>query len=115
MGVFTIKLKEIINRLELEVVVGKDLERDVKGGYIGDLLSNVMAGAREEDIWLTVQGHQNVVAVALLTEVAGVVVVEGLDIDKKAIERAEEKGVNLLRSNLTAYQLAVKLVEIGIK
>ena len=109
------KLREIVEKLDLEVVVGKDLEREVKGGYIGDLLSNVMAGAREGDIWLTVQGHQNVVAVALLTEVAGVVVVEGLDFDEKAIERAEEKGINLLRSNLTAYQLASKLTELGIK
>jgi predicted transcriptional regulator len=109
------KLREIVEKLDLEVVVGKDLEREVKGGYIGDLLSNVMAGAREGDIWLTVQGHQNVVAVALLTEVAGVVVVEGLGIDEKAIERAEEKGINLLRSNLTAYQLASKLTELGIK
>ncbi len=109
------KLKEIINELELEVVVGKDLEREVKGGYIGDLLSNVMAGAQESDIWLTVQGHQNVVAVALLTEVAAVVVVEGLEIDKKAVERAEEKGINLLCSPLTAYKLAVKLAEMGIK
>jgi len=109
------KLREIVEKLDLEVVVGKDLEREVKGGYIGDLLSNVMAGAREGDIWLTVQGHQNVVAVALLTEVAGVVVVEGLGIDEKAIERAEEKGINLLRSNLIAYQLASKLTELGIK
>ena len=109
------KVKEIIDKLDLEVVVESSLDKEITGGYCGDLLSNVMARAQKGDLWLTVQSHQNVIAVALLTEVAAVIVVENFEIEDKAIKRAEEKGVNLLRSDLTAYELAGLLHDLEIK
>ena len=106
------KLKKMINKLDLEIVVDSSLDVEVKGGYCGDLLSNVMAKAQKGDLWFTVQSHQNVIAVALLTEVAAVVVSENFEIEDKAIKRAKEKGVNLLRSELTSYELAGKLYQL---
>lgn len=108
------KVKEIIDSLDLEVVVDGSLDREVTGVYIGDLLSNVMAKARSGDLWLTIQGHQNVVAVALLTEVAAVIVLEDFDIEERAIQKAREKGVIILKSRLSAYPLACKLFNLGI-
>mgnify|MGYP006284551863 CR=1 FL=1 len=108
-------VKEIVNKLDLEVVVESSLQKEVSGGYSGDLLSNVMARAKKGDIWLTVQSHQNVIAVALLTEVAAVVVVEDFEVDEKAKERAREKGVNILRSELSAYELSAMIYNLGIK
>ncbi len=108
------KLKEIIENLGLEVVTGCSLDKEVTGGYTGDLLSNVMAGAGNGDLWLTIQGHQNVTAVALLTEVAAVVIVEGFEFEDKAVEKAREKGVNLLRTSLPAYELSGRLYKLGI-
>ena len=106
------KLKKIAEQLNLEMVVNSDLHKEVKGGYCGDLLSNVMAQAEKGDLWFTVQSHQNVIAVALLTEVAGVVVVEGFEIDDEALEKAKEKGVNIFRSDLSSYELAGQLYEL---
>ena len=106
------KLKKIINKLDLEVIVESSLGVEVQGGYCGDLLSNVMAKANKGDLWFTVQSHQNVIAVALLTEVAAVVVAEDFEIEEKAVKRAEEKGVNLLRSDMDSYQLAGKLYKL---
>lgn len=106
------KVKDIIKELDLEVVVESSLEKEVRGGYSGDLLSNVMARAKKGDIWLTVQSHQNVVAVALLTEVSAVIIVEGFSVEEKAVERAREKGVNILKSDLTAYELAGLLYQM---
>ena len=110
----TIKVQQVIDMLDLEVVTGNSLEKEVKGGYVGDLLSNVMAKAEAGNIWVTIQGHQNVIAIALLIDVSAVIVAENFDIDEKAVERAEEKGVNLLRSSLSAYEIVGRLYENGI-
>jgi len=108
------QLKEITESLDLEVLNESDLTKEVKGCYIGDLLSNVMAQAREGDIWVTIQGHQNIVAVALLADAAAVVVAEEAEVDEKSIKRADEKDVNLMRSKLSAYELAQEFTKMGV-
>ena len=61
-------------QVQLEAAAGRNgLEREVNAGYCGDLLSDVMANAPVGCIWLTVQGHQNIVAVAVLREMAAVI------------------------------------------
>jgi hypothetical protein len=72
------KLEEIARRLSLEVCAATDkLSTEVTGGYASDLLSYVMAKAREGNLWVTVQSHPNVVAVASLVNLAGIVIAEG--------------------------------------
>ncbi|MGM0420680.1 MAG: hypothetical protein ACQEQG_06750 [Bacillota bacterium] len=82
---------------------------------MGDLLSNVIARAQKGDVWLTVQGHLNVVAVAELTEVAAVIIVEGQAIDQNTITKAKEKEVLLLSSEESAFALGVKLALESMK
>lgn len=107
------KVKELIDKLELEVISGP-FDQEVSGVYVGDLLSNVMARAKAGDLWITIQGHQNVVAVASLTGVAAVIVVEDFAIEVAAVGRAQEKEINILRTPMTAYDLIRKLIKIGI-
>lgn len=107
-------LKDLLEKLNLKILNEADLSREVNGCYIGDLLSNVMANAQKDQLWLTIQGHQNIIAVSLLAEVSAVIVVEDSEVDKKSIKRAEEKGVNLLQSELTAYELAKRLADLGV-
>lgn len=107
-------VKELVEKLNLEVVAGPDLEKEIDGAYIGDLLSNVMARAEQKNLWLTVQGHQNVVAVALLVELSAVILVEDFDYEKNAVQRACKKGVNLLKATNKSYDLASKLYECNI-
>ena len=76
MVVENLSVEQIVDKLELEFLVKARPEEEVQGGYVGDLLSNVMARAEAGDVWITIQGHQNVAAVALLTNVAAVIVVE---------------------------------------
>ncbi len=108
-------IKELIKALNLKVVVEGDLEKEVLGGYASDLLSNVMAKSNEGDLWLTIQGHQNIVAIAELIELAGIVVTEGFIIDEETINKAEELNINLLSSELGTYQLAGRINQLGIK
>jgi len=107
-------VKELVEKLDLEVVAAGPMDVEISGVYVGDLLSNVMARAEDKNLWITIQGHQNVVAVASLTGVAAVIVVEDFAIEEDAIERAREKDVTILRTPLTAYKLICQLIEIGI-
>ena len=109
------KVKNLVQELDLKIIVEGDLEREVSGGYICDLLSNVMARAKAGDFWFTVQGHQNIIAVSLLTDVAGIIVVEDFEIEQDTIKKAEAKAINLFQSSLSAYELAGKLYQLGIK
>ena len=84
-------------------------DRDVSGCYIGDLLSWVMGRAKADDAWITIMSNQNVIAVASLADVACVITAEGVVPDSELISLAEEKGVNILTSELPLYETAKKL------
>jgi len=108
------KVKELVDQFDLEVVAGPNLEKEIDGAYFGDLLSNVMARAEKGNLWLTVQGHQNVVAVALLVELSAVILVEDFDYEENAVQRACQKGVNLLKTKKKSYKLACGFCESNI-
>src|SRR6056297_1307 len=107
-------VRDLVSEFKLEVVAGPDLDKEIDGAYIGDLLSNVMARAEKDNLWLTVQGHQNVVAVALLVELSAVILVEDFDYEESAVKRACQKGVNLLKTKKKSYTLAAALSESNI-
>ena len=80
-------VKELSEKFNLHVVAGQnDLDRQIQGGYCGDLLSDVMANAPHGCIWLTVQTHQNIVAVAVLHEMAAIILTGGQEPDQETIE-----------------------------
>lgn len=110
-------LADIVQNLDLQVCAGADrlAEKEVTGGYACDLLSYVMAKAKEGSLWLTVQGHPNIVAVASLVNLAGIVVTEGSKIDQATLEKANQEGVPLLTTSLTTYELAGRLYDLGVK
>ncbi|MFA5524424.1 MAG: DRTGG domain-containing protein [Tissierellales bacterium] len=109
------KLSTIIDKLNLEVVVGTELEeREAEGVYIGDLLSIVMSKAEKNNLWITIQTHINIIAVATLVDLSGIIIVEGMEIEKDAIEKAKEVGIPLLKSRLSAFEVTSKLKEIGL-
>lgn len=100
-------VKELADRLGCRVAAGEtSLERPVTGGYAGDLLSWVMAHASAGSAWVTVMGNVNVVAVAVLTDVACVILAEGVQPDEQVLRRAGERDVALLLSTETSFSLA---------
>ncbi len=108
------KISKIIDELSLEVVGGYNEEKKVEGVYIGDLLSLVMAKAKSNQIWITIQTHINIIAVGSLVDLSGVLIAEGMEIEEETLEKASEIGIPILRSTLSAYELACKLYELGI-
>lgn len=100
-------LQELQEYLELKLVTkGISIDRDVKGGYASDLLSWVMAHARESQVWITIQSHQNIVAVASLLGLPGIIIAEGVKVDDSTIKKAEEEeGIPLFACEKPIYEI----------
>ena len=87
-------------------------EREVRGGYAGDLLSWVMGRAQADDAWLTIMSNPNILAVAQLTDVSCVILCEGVEPDAGVAALAKEKGINLLGSEESAFALAASISKL---
>ncbi len=110
------KLRDIVQALSLTVESGANsLDMDVTGGYAADLLSCAMAGAHRGNLWVTLQGHLNVVAIATLGELAGVIVAEGKPIAPDALAKAREEQLPILTTPLTTFQVVGRLWELGLR
>jgi hypothetical protein len=84
-------LQEIVKSLSLEVTTPElDLKREVTGGYASDLLSDVMGNAHEGDIWITLQIHLNIIAVASLKGLSGIILVNNRKPAADTLKRAAE-------------------------
>jgi hypothetical protein len=110
-----VKLTELIQKLNLTVRSAKgDLEHEVKGGYASDLLSDVLAHGNEGNIWITLQIHQNIVAVASMKNLAGIILVNGREPEPETIEKAEEEGIVIMVSDLPTFELIGRLYDLGV-
>jgi hypothetical protein len=109
-------LQDIIQKLDLSVFTDpKDFAAiHPASGYAADLLSCVMAGAKSEAIWVTLQAHINIVAVAALAEVCAVIISEGAVPEPDVIEKANAQDIILLGTKSNTYQVAGHLWEMGI-
>ncbi len=110
-------LQEIIAKLDLTLLTNPKDFASIRpsGGYASDLLSCVMAGAKPGNLWLTIQAHVNIVAVASLNDLSAVIITENASPEAAVIEKANEQGVTLLVSRENTYQVAGKLWELGIR
>ena len=110
-------LQEIISGLNLNVLTSPQNFAAVtpQGGYASDLLSCVVAGAQPGNLWVTLQAHMNVVAVAALREVSAVIITENAQPDADVIEKADQQGVILLSTAEPSYQVVGKLWELGVR
>lgn len=84
-------------------------------GYTSDLLSCVMASAVHQGIWVTLQAHSNIVAVAALLDLSAVIITEGAMPDPSTIEKANEEGITLLSTEKPSFYVAGRLWEMGLR
>ena len=99
-------LKEMQELLSLKLVTkSTNLDRNVCGGYASDLLSWVMAHAKENEVWITIQSHQNIVAVASLLNLAAIIVAENVKIEENTLKKAEEENISIYSSEKSIFEL----------
>lgn len=102
-------VKELCSEFGFEPICLPDGSRTVNGAYIGDLLSWVMGRAQEDNAWITIMSNINVIAVATLSDVACIILAEGVKLEEDIKATAEQKEINVLSSPLPAYETAQKL------
>ena len=107
-------VRQVIKTLGLNLTAGSKIDVEITGGYASDLLSCVMAGAQKGNIWVTLQAHPNVVAVASLIELSAVVITEGVAPDPETIHKAEDTGIPLLTTAQDTFTTVAALAELGI-
>jgi predicted transcriptional regulator len=108
-------VKDLVEKFDLSVAAGeKALDREVMDGYCGDLLSEVMGNAPAGCAWLTVQGHQNIVAVAVLREMAAIIITGGQEPDEETIAKANQEGIPILLWPNSSFRLAGRIFSAGV-
>lgn len=107
------KVSEIIEKLNLRVFGGEDgLQNEITGGYVSDLLSDVMGNAEEGEVWFTLQTHKNVMAISSLKELAAVILVTGHEPDSDMLAQANEEGIPVLGTLESTFEISGKLYQL---
>jgi len=107
------KLKEIVNKLGLKVFTPEiSLDVEVNSGYTSDLLSDVMGNSKKGQIWITLQIHQNIIAVAKLKDLAGIILVNDRKPDEPTLEKAKEEGIPILSTPETTFTISGKIYQL---
>ncbi len=104
------KVSDLVKKYKLKVFAGaQGLDNEISGGYVSDLLSDVMGNAAENEVWITLQTHQNVMAIASLKDLAAIILVKGFEPDEDTLERSQDEGIPLLGTDKGTFEMAGKL------
>lgn len=107
------KVSDIVSQLGLEVCSGAEgLNRPVEGGYTSDLLSDVMGNAEVGMVWITLQTHKNVMAIASLKELAAIILVNGQQPEEDTAEQSNLEGIPVLSTSMPTFEVSGKLFNL---
>ncbi len=110
------KLTDIVKTLDLTIKSGDDLlDREVNGGYVSDLLSDVLAHASEDDIWVTLQIHLNIIPIASMKGLSGIIIVNDRQPDEETLKKANLEDIPVLGTSMSAFQIVGELYRLGIR
>ncbi len=108
-------VRELIEKHGFVHLSGAQLDRAISNVYSCDLLSWVMAKGKHDTAWITVQTHNNILAVASLLEFACIIIPEGITVEQEIIDKANDQDVTILSSKLEVFEIFKILYEAGIK
>ena len=107
------KVKEIVDSLGLKVFSGTEgLDRDVEGGYTSDLLSDVMGHSDAGQLWVTLQTHKNVMAIASLKELSAIVLVKGFEPEPDCLAQSNIEGIPILGTEDESFEITGKIYNL---
>ena len=109
-------LKEIIARLNLEVADNSiPLDKEIKHAYCSDMLSEVVCNAKGECIWITSQIHHNTVGVAVMKEIAALLITNNRKPEIETLKKAKYQHVPILLTGSSSFEICASLHELGIR
>ena len=101
------KLSDLVKEIGCEILTGTvNLDKEIKNGYVSDLLSDVIGNINESSIWITIQRHINILGVAKLKDVTAILIPRTLQLEDNIIEKAKEEGIAILRDSRSAFELS---------
>lgn len=110
------KVNDLVKELGFKVFCGESgLDTEIEGGYTSDLLSDVMGHLEEGMLWITMQTHQNVLAVASLKDASAVVIVNGAQPDEETLQKGRDANVPLLGTTLSAFEASGKIYHLLVR
>ena len=114
-GILFVTISDLAKSFGLKIEAGNDrVHEGVTGGYASDLLSDVIAHSRKGNVWITIQTHPNIVAVATMKELSGIILAGGRQPEAETIQRADQEGIPILTSPLFTFELVGRLYQMGI-
>jgi len=106
-------VRGVVEKLDLKIFSGENgLDNLVTGGYVSDLLSDVMGNANEGQIWVTLQTHKNIMAIASLKDLSAIIIVKGLNPEVDCIEKSNEEGIPILGTSDFTFEMSGKLFKL---
>jgi predicted transcriptional regulator len=107
------KITDLVSALNLKVLSGHNgLNNEIKGGYVSDLLSDVMGNANGGMVWITVQTHPNIVAVASLKDLAGIIIVKDLIPENETINKSNTENIPILSCDSDTFKITGSLYDL---
>lgn len=110
------KIQEIIEKLELKILTQTIETNNIEtsNGYTSDLLSCVMAGAKPNCVWVTLQAHMNIIAVAALLEMSAIIITEDAQPEPATIAKADQQSILLLSTPRSTFEIVGNLWAMGL-
>lgn len=106
-------VRELVEKLDLRVFSGENgLDNEISGGYVSDLLSDVMGFAKDGQVWVTLQTHKNIMAIASLKDLAAVIIVKGFEPEEDTVEVSNDEGIPILGSKEQTFELSGKIYNL---
>jgi len=107
------KTTDIISALDLKIISGQNgLLQEITGGYVSDLLSDVIGNAKDGQVWITLQTHLNIIAVASLKDISAIIIVKGLIPEADTIEKSNMENIPILSTDLDTFNITGRLFEL---
>lgn len=105
-------VKEIIEKLNLKVYNNANENVEISGAYASDLLSDVMGNAKSGQLWITMQTHKNVAAIASLKDVPAIILVKNNTPDEDMLAFAKDEDIAVLASTEATFEVCGKLYQL---
>jgi len=106
--------KDLVDKIGLKPLSNYET-REINGVFVSDMISDVMTGAKSGNLWLTIQTHKSIVPTANLADMSAIIITNNKKVPDETVELASKYKIALLSANMSTYELAIKLHEIGLK
>jgi hypothetical protein len=105
-------IREAATALGAAIVQTEFEDAPLTGAYTSDLLSDVMANAKDGGALITIQAHRNTVAVATLVNISAIVVCNSRPLPEDMLEAAKDEGIAVLLTTESQFVVSGKLYEL---